>query len=77
MSISEVVSDVSTGSQLGNFYGKTDARFQAQFELRDSGVGVASRATDRAPLTSGLPHLADFLRIIQHVSKVPRTEVAS
>jgi hypothetical protein len=27
---------------------------------------------DRAPLASGLPRLADFLRIIRHVSKVPK-----
>ena len=30
-----------------------------------------SRPFDRASLTSGLPRLADFLRIIRHVSKVP------
>jgi hypothetical protein len=30
-----------------------------------------SRHFDRAPLTSGLPQLADILRVIRHVSKVP------
>jgi hypothetical protein len=34
-----------------------------------------SRHFDRAPLTSGLPRLADNLRVILHVSKVPTTEV--
>jgi hypothetical protein len=31
-----------------------------------------SRHFDRAPLTSGLPQLADILRVIRHVSKVTR-----
>jgi hypothetical protein len=30
-----------------------------------------SRHFDRAPLTSGFPQLADILRVIRHVSKVP------
>jgi hypothetical protein len=30
-----------------------------------------SRYFDRAPLTSGLARLADILRVIRHVSKVP------
>jgi hypothetical protein len=30
-----------------------------------------SRQFDAAPLTSGLPRLADILRVIRHVSKVP------
>jgi hypothetical protein len=30
-----------------------------------------SRHFDRAPLTSGLLQLADILRVIRHVSKVP------
>jgi hypothetical protein len=30
-----------------------------------------SRHFDRAPLTSGLPRLADILTVIRHVSKVP------
>jgi hypothetical protein len=30
-----------------------------------------SRHFDRAPLTSGLPRLADILRVIRHVSNVP------
>ena len=32
-----------------------------------------SRHFDRAPFTSGLPRLADILRVIQHVAKVART----
>jgi hypothetical protein len=35
-----------------------------------------SRRFDRAPLTSGLPRLADILRVIRHVSKVPKNEPA-
>jgi hypothetical protein len=34
-----------------------------------------SRRIDRAPFTSGLPRLADILRVSRHVSKVPATEV--
>jgi hypothetical protein len=37
---------------------------------------VHSRHFDRAPLTSGRPRLADILRAIRHVSKVPEAEVA-
>jgi hypothetical protein len=36
-----------------------------------------SRHFDRAPLTSGLPRLADILRVIRHVAIVPISEVAS
>jgi hypothetical protein len=39
-----------------------------------SGLGQ-SRHFDREPLTSGLPRLADILRVIRHVSKVPKAEV--
>ena len=35
-----------------------------------------SRHFDRTPLTSGLPRLADILRVSRHVSKVPIPEVA-
>jgi hypothetical protein len=35
-----------------------------------------SRHFDRAPLTSGLPRLADILRVIRHVSKVPKGDIA-
>jgi hypothetical protein len=34
-----------------------------------------SRHFDRAPLTSGLPRLADLRRVIRHVAKVPISEV--
>jgi hypothetical protein len=34
-----------------------------------------SRHFDRAPLTSGLPQLADILRVIRHVSKVPTAAI--
>jgi hypothetical protein len=36
-----------------------------------------SRHFDRAPLTSGLPRLADILSVIRHVSQVPISEVAT
>jgi len=36
-----------------------------------------SRRFDRRPLTSGLARSADILRVIQHVSKVPNSEVGS
>ena len=36
-----------------------------------------SRHFDHAPLTSGLPRLADIPRVSRHVSKVPRPELAS
>jgi hypothetical protein len=35
-----------------------------------------SRHVDRAPLTSGFPQIADILRVIRHVSKVPKNETA-
>jgi hypothetical protein len=35
-----------------------------------------SRRFDRRPVTSGLPRLAEILRVRRHVSKVPTTEVA-
>jgi hypothetical protein len=35
-----------------------------------------SRHFDRAPLTSGLPQLADILRVIRQVSKVPKDDIA-
>jgi hypothetical protein len=34
-----------------------------------------SRHFARAPLTSGLPRLADILRVIRHVSKVPTCDI--
>ena len=34
-----------------------------------------SRHFDRAPLTSGLPRLADILRVSRHVANVPEPEV--
>jgi hypothetical protein len=34
-----------------------------------------SRHFDRAPFTSGLSRLADILRVIRHVAKVPKPEV--
>ena len=39
--------------------------------IADVRCGSQSRHFDRAPLTSGLPRLADILRVIRHVSKVP------
>jgi hypothetical protein len=33
------------------------------------------RHVDRARLTSGLPRLADILRVIRHVSKVPLSDI--
>jgi hypothetical protein len=36
-----------------------------------------TRHFDRAPITSGLPLLADNFRAGQHVSKVPNAEVFS
>jgi hypothetical protein len=41
-----------------------------------SGAGQ-TRHFDRAPITSGLPLLADNFRAGQHVSKVPNAEVFS
>jgi hypothetical protein len=35
-----------------------------------------SRRIDRAPFTSGLPRLADILRVGRHVSKVPKADIA-
>ena len=35
-----------------------------------------SRHFDRVPLTTGLPQLAEILRVIRHVSKVPTAEVS-
>jgi hypothetical protein len=43
---------------------------------RMSGSGP-SRHFDRAPITSGLPRLADIFRDRRHVSRVPATEVAA
>jgi hypothetical protein len=34
-----------------------------------------SRHFDRAPLTSGLPRLADILGVVRHVSKVPEADL--
>ena len=36
-----------------------------------------SRHFDRAQLTSGLPQLADVLRVIRHVRKGPIADIAS
>jgi hypothetical protein len=36
-----------------------------------------TRHFDRTPLTSGLPRLADILRVIRHVSKVPNCDIVS
>jgi hypothetical protein len=35
-----------------------------------------SRRSDRAPFTSGLPRLADILRVGRHVSNVPKAALA-
>jgi hypothetical protein len=34
-----------------------------------------SRRSDRAPMTSGLPRLADIFRVRRHVSKVPQADI--
>ncbi len=34
-----------------------------------------SRRSDPTPMTSGLPLKADILRVCQHVSKVPLTDI--
>jgi len=36
-----------------------------------------SRRIERAPFTSGLPRLADILRVGRHVSKVPTSDMAA
>jgi hypothetical protein len=36
-----------------------------------------SRRADPRPVISGLPQLADILRVRRHVSKVPTTELGS
>jgi len=35
-----------------------------------------SRHFERAPLTSGLPRLAEILRVTRHVAKVPNPDIA-
>src|SRR4030088_132239 len=46
-------------------------RFCEGLGVKFPGPTRQSRRSDRARLTSGLPRLADFLRVIRHVSKVP------
>src|SRR5260221_8106498 len=48
-----------------------DSDRAASYQEQMSQLGQ-SRHFDRALLTSGLPRLADILRVIRHVSKVPK-----
>ena len=45
--------------------------------LGQTSVPGQSRHFDRAPLTSGLPRLADILRVSRYVSQVPKADIAS
>src|ERR1700694_5204208 len=50
---------------------QTDSSTKTSCNARPDHTLGQSRHFDRAPLTSGLPRLADILRVIRHVSKVP------
>ena len=43
----------------------------------DRYCSIASLIEVPAPVTSGLPRLADILRVIRHVAKVPKADIAS
>ncbi len=49
-------------------------KLHAELSICVSAMGQ-SRHFDRAQLTSGLSRLADFLKVIRHVSKVPETDI--